>query len=47
MNKKYMILSILTSIIVLGFSLSGCERLKQVTTPETTPTIKIGRVLTN
>ncbi len=42
MNKKYMILSILTSIIVLGFSLSGCERLKQAITPETTPTIKIG-----
>ncbi len=42
MNKKYMILSILTSILVLCYFVSGCERIKQITTPETTPSIKIG-----
>lgn len=42
MIKQCMMLSILTSILILGFSLSGCERIGQITTPETTHTIKIG-----
>ena len=42
MNIKLMILSSLTFIVILGLSLSGCERIKQITTPETTSTIKIG-----
>lgn len=39
MNRKIMMLSILTSMLFLCFSLSGCERIKQITTPEITSTI--------
>lgn len=42
MNKTFMILSIFISILFLCCFLLGCERIGQITTPETTPTIKIG-----
>ena len=42
MNNKLNILSVLTSILIVAFSISGCERVKQITTPETTPTVRIG-----
>lgn len=42
MNTKTIILSFLTSVLIFGFSLSGCERVKQITTPDTISTIKVG-----
>lgn len=42
MNRNVMMLSILTSILILGISLLGCERIPQITTPETKTTIRIG-----
>ena len=42
MNTKSIISSILILVLILGFSLSGCEKVKQIITPDTVPTIKIG-----
>lgn len=42
MNKKTIKLSILTSVLILGFFLSGCERVKQIAAPDIISTIKIG-----
>ncbi len=42
MNTKTIIFTFLTLVLILGFSLSGCERVKQITTPDTIATVKIG-----
>ncbi|MDE0483332.1 MAG: ABC transporter substrate-binding protein [Candidatus Poribacteria bacterium] len=42
MNTKTIVFSFLTSVLILGFSLLGCERVKQITTPDTIATVKIG-----
>ncbi len=42
MNTKTIVFSFLTSVLIFGFSLLGCERVKQITTPDTIATVKIG-----